>query len=66
MSKKKAFDPAAYLDSEEAIAEYLAEAKASGDPAEIRDSEEVVRRAREKTFNSPHKPVVSQFEFRWR
>ena len=53
MSKKKAFDPVAYLDSEEAIAEYLAEVKASGDPAEIRDSEEVVRRAREKMQKGP-------------
>jgi len=40
------FDPAAYLDSPEAIAAYLEGAFADGDPAEISDALGVVARAR--------------------
>lgn len=40
------FDPAAYLDSPEAIAAYLEGAFADGDPAEITDALGVVARAR--------------------
>lgn len=39
------FDPAAYLDSEEAIAAYLADARASG-AEDLADAVEVVTRAR--------------------
>lgn len=40
------FDPAAYLDSPEAIAAYLEGAFADGDPAEITDALGVIARAR--------------------
>lgn len=40
------FDPAAYLDSAEAIIAYLEGAFADGDPAEITDALGVVARAR--------------------
>lgn len=39
------FDPAAYLDSKEAIAAYLADARASG-TEDLADAVEVVTRAR--------------------
>lgn len=39
------FDPATYLDSEEAIDAYLADAR-TGDAREIADAAEVVARAR--------------------
>jgi probable addiction module antidote protein len=41
------FDPAAYLDSEEAIAAYMAEALDSNDAALIADALCVIARARE-------------------
>ena len=44
--KTRPFDPAAYLDSEEAIAAYLTEALASNDPGFIADALGVVARTR--------------------
>jgi probable addiction module antidote protein len=48
-TKTRQFDPAAYLDTDEAIAAYLNEAIASNDPAFIADSLGVVARARGMT-----------------
>ncbi|QMV17886.1 putative addiction module antidote protein [Granulicella sp. 5B5] len=45
-AKTKPFDPAAYLDSPEAIATYLTEALETGDPAFVADALGVVARAR--------------------
>jgi probable addiction module antidote protein len=42
----KPFDPAAYLDTPEAIAAYMTEALETGDPAFIADALDVVGRAR--------------------
>jgi probable addiction module antidote protein len=47
--KSRPFDPAAYLDSDEAIAAYLTEALESNDPGFIADSLGVVARARGMT-----------------
>ena len=50
MSRKadlEAFDPAEYLDSPEAIQAYLDEAVATGDPAFIEESLDVIARALE-------------------
>jgi probable addiction module antidote protein len=44
--KTKPFDPAEYLDSDEAIAEYMTEALGSGDPSFVADALGVVARAR--------------------
>lgn len=44
--KTRPFDPAAYLDSEEAIAAYLNEVLLSNDPGFIADALGVVARAR--------------------
>lgn len=44
--KTRSFDPAAFLDSNEAIAAYLEEALDIGDPAFIADALGVVARAR--------------------
>src|SRR5258708_20905244 len=43
------FDPAAYLDSEEAVAAYMTEALESNDPGFIADSLGVIARARGMT-----------------
>jgi probable addiction module antidote protein len=48
-TKTRQFDPATYLDSDEAIAAYLSEAIASNDPAFIANSLGVVARARGMT-----------------
>ena len=48
--KTRRFDPAVYLDSEEAITAYLTEAFASDDPGFIADSLGVVARARGMTL----------------
>lgn len=45
-TKTAPFDPADYLDTEDARGAYLAEALATGDPAFIADSQDVVTRAR--------------------
>lgn len=50
------FDPAAYLDSPEAMLAYLEGAFADGDAAEIADALGVVARAR-ACLNSPRKPA---------
>ena len=42
----KKFDPAEYLDSDEAIAAYMTEALETGDPAFVADALGVVARAR--------------------
>jgi len=47
--KTRPFDPAAYLDSEEAIAAYLTEALESNDPGFIADALGVVARTRGMT-----------------
>ncbi|MGH7185918.1 MAG: addiction module antidote protein [Pseudomonadota bacterium] len=44
--KTKRFDPADYLDSDEALAEYVTTALETGDPAFIADSLGVVARAK--------------------
>jgi len=41
----KKFDPAEYLDSDEAIAAYMTEALETGDPAFVADALGVVARA---------------------
>jgi probable addiction module antidote protein len=43
------FDPAAYLDDDEALAVYMSEALESGDPAFITDAISVIARARGMT-----------------
>ena len=43
------FDPAAYLDNDEALAAYMSEALETGDPAFITDAIGVVARARGMT-----------------
>ncbi|PPU28696.1 addiction module antidote protein [Xanthomonas arboricola] len=43
------FDPAEYLDDDEAMATYLSEALASGDTAHFQDALQVVARARGMT-----------------
>jgi len=45
-SKTRPFDPAKYLDNDEAIAEYLTDALETGDPAFVSDALGVVARAR--------------------
>jgi DNA-binding phage protein len=45
------FDPATYLDSEEAIAAYLADARMDGDKA-LADAAEVVARARRASVDT--------------
>ncbi len=47
--KTKPFDPADYLDSDEAAATYLSEAMETGDPAFIADALGIVARARGMT-----------------
>lgn len=47
--KTRPFDPAAYLDSEEAIAAYMTEALDSNDPGFIADALGVIARARGMT-----------------
>ncbi len=47
--KTRPFDPAEYLDSDEAIAAYLQDALEEGDPAEIAEALGVVARARGMT-----------------
>lgn len=42
------FDPADFLESEEAIAAYLDDALAGGDAGEIQDASVVAERARER------------------
>ena len=44
--KTRRFDPAKYLDNDEAIADYLTDALETGDPAFISDALGVVARAR--------------------
>ena len=44
--KTRPFDPAKYLDNDEAIAEYLTDALETGDPAFVSDALGVVARAR--------------------
>jgi probable addiction module antidote protein len=44
--KTRPFDPAAYLDSEEAVAAYMTEALESNDPGLIADALGVIARAR--------------------
>jgi probable addiction module antidote protein len=44
--KTRPFDPAKYLDDDEAIAEYLTDALETGDPAFVSDALGVVARAR--------------------
>jgi probable addiction module antidote protein len=44
--KTRPFDPAKYLDDDEAIADYLTDALETGDPAFVSDSLGVVARAR--------------------
>ena len=44
--KTRPFDPAEYLDSDEAIAAYMTEALETGDPAFVADALGVVARAR--------------------
>jgi probable addiction module antidote protein len=44
--KTRPFDPAKYLDDDEAIADYLTDALETGDPAFISDALGVVARAR--------------------
>jgi len=44
--KTKRFDPAAYLDNDEAIAVYMSDALESGDPSFVADALGVVVRAR--------------------
>lgn len=44
--KTRPFDPAEYLDDDEAIAVYMSEALASGDPSFVADALGVVARAR--------------------
>ena len=48
-TKTRPFDPAAYLESEEAIAAYLTDALDSNDPGFIADAIGVVARARGMT-----------------
>lgn len=48
-AKTRPFDPADYLDSDEAIAAYMTEALETGDPAFITDALGVVARARGMT-----------------
>ena len=48
-TKSRPFDPAAYLESEEAIAAYLTDALDSNDPGFIADAIGVVARARGMT-----------------
>lgn len=45
-AKTKPFDPAEYLDDDEAIAAYMTDALESGDPAFVADALGVVARAR--------------------
>ncbi len=45
-AKTKRFDPAAYLDNDEAIAVYMSDALESGDPSFVADALGVVARAR--------------------
>jgi len=47
--KTRPFDPAAYLDSEEAVAAYMTEALDSNDPGFIADALGVIARARGMT-----------------
>ena len=51
--KLKTFDVADYLDNEEMIAAYLAEAATSGDPALIRAAHRAVARARARRDTQP-------------
>jgi probable addiction module antidote protein len=44
--KTRPFDPAKYLDNDEAIADYLTDALETGDPAFVSDALGVVARAR--------------------
>jgi probable addiction module antidote protein len=44
--KTRPFDPAKYLDNDEAIADYLTDALETGDPAFVSDAFGVVARAR--------------------
>ena len=44
--KTKLFDPAEYLDDDEAIAVYMSDALESGDPSFVADALGVVARAR--------------------
>jgi DNA-binding phage protein len=53
------FDPAQYLDSEEAIAAYLADAGADGDKA-LSDATEVVARARKGLAPAPSVAGVAE------
>jgi DNA-binding phage protein len=53
------FDPAQYLDSEEAIAAYLADAGADGDTA-LSDAAEVVARARKALSAVPSAAGVAE------
>jgi DNA-binding phage protein len=53
------FDPAQYLDSEEAIAAYLADAGADGDKA-LSEATEVVARARKGLTAAPSAAGVAE------
>jgi probable addiction module antidote protein len=51
--KTRTFDPADYLDNDEAIAEYLTVALETGDPAFIADALGVAARARGRYQQPP-------------
>ena len=55
------FDPAEYLDTDEALAAYLTEALDTGDPAFISDSLAVIARARRRfgTAETSGRPQVN-------
>lgn len=57
------FDPAEYLDSEEAIAAYLADARADG-AGELAWADEVVTRARAARDTSSGAPIQVTFPFK--
>lgn len=54
--KTTPFDPADYIDNEEAAGFFLAEAQATGDERFIEDAKAVVERARKRWLDETEKP----------